>query len=392
MAKRSNNFVAGALAVAVTSAALGIAGWPRASQACPFCTALGPTLCQLREQAAITALAEVQTQTASGRASLRLHRVLVGVERLKGIETLEVTLDAAARPGSLLLVFGTGSEKAAPAALAWHAVGVNETSYAYFARAPELKIATTQRLRYFAPFLENAEGLVAQDAYLEFGHATFDEVARVADALPLERMRSWLADPNVPPQRKGFYGLALGLARGDGARRDNADFLRQMIMTPEDDFRAGFDGILGGYLLLKGSAGLELIETRYLANPRAADGDVRHALVAIRFCHEYVSEIPIERLRSAVGHLLARPEFAAVAITDLARWQDWGALVRIGQLYTQKSYSDPAVRRAIIGYLLACPGRQASEELARLREIDPQGVATAEQILSRASSIPPGQQ
>ena len=44
---------------------------------------------------------------------------------------------------------------------------------------------------------------------------------------------------------------------------------------------AGFDGLLGGYLLLTGPKGLELLDSRYFANPKAAIGDVEHAMRAL---------------------------------------------------------------------------------------------------------------
>jgi hypothetical protein len=160
-----------------------------------------------------------------------------------------------------------------------------------------------------------------------------------------------------------------------------------MILAPEDDFRAGFDGLLGGYLLLRGAAGLELIESRYLANPKAADGDVRHAIIALRFYEEFGRDIRRGRLSAALAQVLARPEFAAIVITDLARWNDWDSLARISRLYDEAAYSDAAIRRAIVGYLLACPKPAAGAELARLRSNDPAGVAAAEQVLSRTSGL-----
>ena len=133
-----------------------------------------------------------------------------------------------------------------------------------------------------------------------------------------------------------------------------------------------------------------MIETRYLGNPRAADGDVRHAIVALRFYQEFGRDIPLERLSEALARVLARPEFAAMAITDLARWNDWKSLPRISRLYEDPAYVDPAIRRAIVGYLLACPAPEARTELLRLRSRDPAGVAEAEQILSRTSGLGAG--
>ncbi|HEV7222256.1 MAG TPA: hypothetical protein VGN42_06100, partial [Pirellulales bacterium] len=75
---------------------------------------------------------------------------------------------------------------------------------------------------------------------------------------------------------------------------------------------------MGGYLMAAGEPALELIEHKYLADPRAASGDVRHAMTALRFYHEYGREIPAERLARALRKLLVRQEFAAAAIVDLA--------------------------------------------------------------------------
>ncbi len=243
-----------------------------------------------------------------------------------------------------------------------------------------------ERLRYFGTFLEHADPLIAEDAYLEFGHAPFDVVAQVADVLPAQRLRPWLVDAKVSPARKGFYGLALGLSTEAATRRANAEFLRELIVAPHDDFRAGFDGVLGGYLLLAGEPGLEIVERLYLADPRAADGDVRHTMTALRFYREYGHEIPPERLSAALARLLERPEFAAAATTDLARWKAWSAADRVADLYSARA--DAATRRAVVGYLLVCPSPEAARQLARLRTLDAAGVAEAERVLSQTTGLP----
>jgi hypothetical protein len=155
-------------------------------------------------------------------------------------------------------------------------------------------------------------------------------------------------------------------------------------LASENDFRAGFDGVLGGYLLLAGLPGLELIESRYFIKSDSADGDVRHALTALRFYAEYGREISTRRLAQAVAHLLSRPEFAAEATTDLARWQAWSVLDEVVALF-EKPQSDERTRRAVVGYLLACNQADARAALARLRTADPAGIATAEEILSRTT-------
>ncbi len=141
-------------------------------------------------------------------------------------------------------------------------------------------------------------------------------------------------------------------------------------------------------MLLAGDAGLELIESRYLADPDAAVGDVRHAMTALRFYHEYGREISPQRLCQAMRRLLGRAEFSEAAIVDLARWQDWTAVGTIAALWPASGEAQPSLRRAIVGYLLACPQRQAADALAALRANDPQGVADAESVLSATGSVP----
>ena len=357
----------------------------RLASACPFCTALSPTLCQQRERATVTALAELEAAAAGGPATVQLHQVLAGQELIGTRTQFTIPLDLAAERGTLLLLFAQGSTSDD---FDWHAVPVNEASYGYFARAPRGTVPADQRLPYFASYLEHPDTLIAEDAYLEFGHAPFDQVAEVVPQLSMEKVRCWLTDPRVPGGRKGFYGLVLGLASEPAEREANASFLRELILKPDDDFRAGFDGVLGGYLMLAPADGLELIESRYLANPKAAVGDVRHAQTALRFYHEYGRNLSTVELAQAVRQLLARPEFAEAAITDLARWQDWSAMPEIVALFQKDGFEQPGVRRAVVGYLLACPEPKATSALAELRTRDPEGVAAAEQVLSTTGSVP----
>jgi hypothetical protein len=236
-----------------------------------------------------------------------------------------------------------------------------------------------ERLRYFASFLEHANTSIAADAAMEFAHAPFDQVAAAADAIPMESVRRWIVDARVPQERKGFYGLVLGLATEPNDVVANRELLRHEIDAPRDDLRSGFDGLLAGYLLLEGEPGLALIEERILANPASRDGDVRHALAALRFYAEYGRAIPLARIATAVRPLLDRPEFASAAIVELARWQDWTVLEQIVPLYDAPGYPQPGTRRAVVGYLLAAPGAEAAAALTRLRDAHPEEVAAAEQ-------------
>jgi hypothetical protein len=407
-----------------------LAGWglgaglilltPAGASACPFCVSLKPTLTQRREAAAVAVLGEF-IERDEKHAVFRLHQFLQGQALLRdvkgailkptakekegagaasAVERLRIPTDAEFKPGALVLLFGeslpaaatspknvaeitaAGKAPAKPVELLWSHVGVTELSFAYAARAPSSRKDAAERLRYFARYLEHDDPAIAEDAYQEFGHAPFDKVAEVADALDQAKLRGWLADERGRDYRKGFFGVALGLAKSADDRKANEALMRKLIDGQSQDFIAGFDGLLGGYLLLAGDRGLKHLEERYLANPKSADGHVRHTLAALRFYHEYGREIPRARLSEALRRLLDRPEFAAAAIVDLARWQDWQSLDRIAGLYGQKGYEAGAIKRSIVGYLLVCPGEPAAKHLDRLRRADPKAVADAEKAIS----------
>jgi hypothetical protein len=349
---------------------------------CPFCTAIAPSLAQVRETADVVALGEVNDAKLQP-ARFKLHRVAAGEDLLVDRDWLDTDVNLQVKPGELVLLFGTKQDDA----LKWIVVVVNETSAAYFFRAPSLRIAEPERLKYFASFLEHPDPTISEDAYREFGHARFESVSKVVDQIPNRRVQEWLLSDGVPQARKGFFGLVLGLAKTTEERRANIELLHKLIVDDDDDFRAGFDGVLGGYLLLTGEDGLKLIEDRILANPQSRVGDVYHAMTALRFYHEYGKEIPVERLRAALGRLLVRPEFAQPAITDLARWQGWEFCDRIADLYTKPGYGASEIRRAIVGYLRACPLPAAAKHLARLRTLDPTGIAQAEEVLRKVGGL-----
>lgn len=356
---------------------------PRFARACPFCSAVKPSLAARRDAAAVVLLGE-KADSPPKAPAVSVHRVLKGETLLPASQALTVPdlVDLAQlKPGTLVLLLGQPAQQGEPPA-DWEVTPLDEIGYSYVLKSPDLKAPSAERLAWFARYLEHANPWLAEDAYLEFGHASFDQVAAVADHLPMADLRRWIADPAVLPEHKGFYGLALGLAVTGADRRENARLLRGLIEKPASDFRAGYDGVLGGYLLLAGEDGLKLVERLLLANRDAADGDVRHAVTALRFYHEFGRKLPPQRLCRAMRLLLARPEFAAAAIVDLARWKDWESLEQVVRLYDLPDFQDAAIKRSILGYLLVATTPEASAELKRLRALDPKGVAEAEKHLS----------
>ncbi len=353
---------------------------PATVLACPFCTAVKPSLSQRRADADIALLAEARS--ASGdQVDFNVQKLLSGSELLA--DRSHVTLprrgtlgSSEVKQGQLAVVLATRDSSQA---LGWEIVPLDEVGFAYVMRAPARQLKAVERLPYYAKFLEHKNAWIAEDAYLEFGGASFDDVAVVASSLPQAALRLWIVDPQVPEARQGFYGLALGLAANEHDRTLNKQLLERLIAEPAGDFRAGFDGILGGYLLLAGPAGLKRVDEQLLASPQAKSGDLRHAMTALRFMREFghgvISDADLNR---AMRRLLVRPELAAAAIVDLARWQDWDSVPAVTALFDREGYRDAQTSRAIVGYLLAAPRSLSAAPLAQLRERFPQRVSDAE--------------
>ncbi|MBA4020576.1 MAG: hypothetical protein C0483_25745 [Pirellula sp.] len=339
--------------------------------ACPFCNAVQPSFAERRADADALLLAE-----AVGDGTFAVRQVFDGAARLGKPTTIEAD-DSDLPEGQLVLLLGRYDADAASEPWNWLSEPVDEASLAYYVRAPSVKLPSAERLRYFVKYLEHADADIAEDAFREFGRAPFEAVAAVADGLPYAKMRAWLVDAAVPGERKGFYGMALGLAPSGAERDADRALLRQTVVAPAGEFRAGFDGILGGYLLVDGTAALDLIDERILRNPQAAEGDVRHAQAALRFYLQYGREVPEARLIASVASLLDRPATAPGALQDLTRRRAWGYTARAEALFLQSSGDDPALDRAVVGYLLLCPDVSAAAALRKLKSAAPERTAAA---------------
>jgi hypothetical protein len=129
---------------------------------------------------------------------------------------------------------------------------------------------------------------------------------------------------------------------------------------------------LAGVLVAEGDAGLAYLENRGLFGRQARALDQRHLLAAVRFAGESLAAtIPRERIIAVTAALLASPALAADAAVDLARYQAWHTVDEVARLWDTLGANDPLVRRAVAGYLNACPLPRAKAELERIREANP---------------------
>jgi hypothetical protein len=75
--------------------------------------------------------------------------------------------------------------------------------------------------------------------------------------------------------------------------------------------------------------------------------------------------------------LLDNPAVAADAAVDLARYERWGEVDRVAALWKSLGRDDPLVRRAVAGYLEACPLPAARVHRETLAAADSEAWAAA---------------
>lgn len=365
------------------------------TRACPFCPAALMTLSEQLEQANAAALgqwvsAEKATEERRGASTFQLRQLIKGPKSLgKG---LRVTADGyqAAKPGDLFFLLGFEVDKGAE--LIWGtALPVTEASYNYIAQAPPRDALPATRLPYYLKFLEDPNPQVSNDAFAEFANAEYEDVERLSPQLPRDKIRRWIADPKTPATRLGLYGMMLGLCGDDS---DAAELERRILLEPSE-FRLGIDGLIGGYLLLRGEQGLDVLDQRKLQNPKAAFSETFGAMQALRFMWTYgKTRIAPERLRQSMRILLERSEMTDLVIADLARWKDWSIQDRLMKMYGEGPYNTPSIKQAIVRFMLVSSkdapvsgdadvplhvvnGKQA---LQLLRKKDPKTVSDAERF------------
>jgi hypothetical protein len=361
--------------VAVSWSAIPAAG-------CPFCGTVGQSLAQRRDEASVVAVGEAEGGTVADRNGFlsqrfRLAHLLRNDAHAAGDGATVTARVTGAVTGTAMLFGGTGvAAVGGEPRLTWTAVGADEMLLGYMAAAPATSQPAAERLRWFAVRLEHPDPAIAADAFTEFGLAPFADVRAAAAAIDPDRVRAWISEPGIDARRRGLYGLLVGIV---AATTENpavatgcVDALRHAVTAPADDFRAGFDGLLAGVLVAEGERGLDFFRDRGLFDRTARPLDQRHLLAALRFAWESLGDtIPRGRIVAATTDLLASPAVAADATVDLARYQAWDAVAVVSPLWDALGTDDPLIRRAVAGYLAACPLPTAKQALERIRERNP---------------------
>ncbi|MBL4885654.1 MAG: hypothetical protein JKY95_14125 [Planctomycetaceae bacterium] len=355
------------------------------AKACPFCS--GPQL-TLSEQIAQTDAAVIAEWVSgvkpdfdagtAGSTVYRIKNVINSPSTPKLEQKQEITVDGY-YPGdaeSSVLILSTLDGE-----LSWMSpLDISDAGYDYVKNAPSPEDDPGKRLAYFLTYLESNDPLLADDAYAEFANAPYKTIVSIKDQFPREKIRQWVFSDETSVTRIGLYGLMIGLCGNE----EDKKLLEEKVVANDVEFRLGIDGIMAGYLILAGEAGLAILEDAKLKPSLESPSKVPFSetfatLQSIKFMWEYGgNRISKERLRGSQRILLENSSLADLVIIDLARWQDWSIIGQLKDMYGQEPYDVPAIKRSIVGYLIQCVKQKPTEEGKPV----PEFVTQAEEFLA----------
>jgi hypothetical protein len=234
------------------------------------------------------------------------------------------------------------------------------------------------RLRFFFDWLDNPDIEISNDAYKEFGNASYEDYRGMAKDLPADKIAKWLEDPNTPSFRYGLYASMLGHS---GAAK-HADLLRKMLDDPQKRVSTGVDGIMAGYALLKPKEGWTYIRG-VLGDPKKEFMFRYAALRSVRFFWESRPDvIDKKELKTGLTLLLDQSDIADLAIEDLRKWKQCDLVEQVLALNDKPSHNIPIVRRSILRFALSCTDNaKATQFVQAMRKKDPEYVKDVEELL-----------
>lgn len=338
-----------------------------AAPGCPFCPPSQPTLSEKVAESDMVVLVQwVESQSDPNDPDAGAKTVFQVVDpwrvaknsqgrTWKKDDLLEWPFLRTGKKGELFLMFGRWQDGEP----AWDLpVEISEISFQYVRQAPSPEKSGPDRLKYFLRFLEFSDPLLAGDAFSEFSKAPYEDVVALAELLPRAKLRQWLESAETPPLRRGFYGMLLGLCGDD----DDAKFLESQVLSKPaaDEVRLGHDGMMGGYLLLRGEPALQKLVAAKLGDPSLPTGEMYAFLNALRFMWQYGRDrIPAADLQGALRGFLDREDMAEVVLSDLSRAKDWSVLERLTTAYGKPPFETSSAKRRIVQFVLACAKDQS---------------------------------
>jgi len=376
-----------AVAAVVLAVLIQLSG-PSIAAACPFCSAASQTFSEelgTMDVAVIARLVKVPQQSNKTgdeiqKATFEIDQVVKGEGLVKPKETLETLYFGDGTIGKSFLVMGIS-----PTATMWSTpLPLTDRGIKYLTDLVKLQKDGAERLIFFQEYLEDSDEMLARDAYDEFARAPYSQLKAIKPQLRHEQVVAWIKNPEIPASRRRLYLVILGIT---GTEKD-LPMIEEFMTSSDRKAKSGLDALIACYLTLKGESGLPLVEKLFLGNDKADYADTYAAIMAIRFHGTEGGIIGTKQLVKALHPMLDRPELADLVIPDLAKWEDWGVMDKLFDLYKNANEKNSWVRVPVVNYLRACPLPKAKELLSECEKIDPAAVKRANTFFPGAPNVP----
>ncbi len=339
--KRFDNLIGRFAAIAVVLCAGAVL-----ATACPFCSVESRTLTEEINASEAVVLAKLVAEAPplvnnddedpdSGKATFEVVDVLRGDNRVKQGDTIKVVYFGEGERDKEFMISGFAIENDA---IEWTTpLPLSAPAIAYIRQLPAVPAAGVERLLFFQEYLENDDPLLAQDAYDEFARAPYAELHELEGHMHHDRLVEWVQSSDVNPSRRRLYLTMLGVC-GD---KSDLPMLEQMIVSDysfkkpiveqmvasgralqgplalemwtemvdleERQKKLGLDATIGCYLVLRGPEGLDLVDERFLKNPKVEYTHAYMTIMALRIIGEETHAVPRERLLASMRLLLGQP-------------------------------------------------------------------------------------
>lgn len=347
------------------------------TNACPFCGAVSATFSEeidLSDMAVYAKLVKLAPNSDSAQlrgiddvphATFITEKVLKGDKIIKPDVEFQAIYFGEAKPGTKFLIYGASQPKPE-----WGTpIEMSARLEKYLDVALALPEDRGERAVKMQEFMLDSDMMVRQDAYNEFATTEYKDLQRVAKRFDLKQIRENLKNLDNEDSLLALNYTLLGICGGP----EDIPMLEERLLAKDDLQRKRLDALLGCYLMLKGEAGLPLIETQFIDTDLKAQNFSRlyRVLLALRFHGDDGKSVSKEKIAPLLRKFLDHPKYADLVIPDLARWQDWSVTDRVMELYRDKAGDANFVRDPAAKYMRLCPLPVAEGYLAEMQKIDP---------------------
>src|SRR5262245_18534935 len=221
-----------------------------AAEACPFCSATAQTFTEelgTMDVAVIAKLVKLPPQSTKPgddiqKATFEVEQIIKGEGLVKAKERIETLYFGDGTLGKSFLVMGIS-----PPATMWSTpLPLTDRGVQYLTDVVKLPKDGAERLIFFQQYLEDADEMLARDAYDAFARAPYAQLKAIKAQVHHDQVVAWIKSPDIPASRRRLYIVILGIT---GTQND-LPMIEQFMNSDDRKAKSGLDALIACYLTL----------------------------------------------------------------------------------------------------------------------------------------------